>query len=256
MTDAGRQGRPGGWRERRRFLFATIVLTALYLAIQEAWLWGAVELGRRGWTYDDPARLYAEEAAALREQSKAREAALTPHHLHMVFELGLRYGYLSQWLGGYGAQPQEIMRELARPVQANLERLRTLAQSLGIGDIEPLPVRTAADFGQLTQRLEDDAGGVAQRVERATSPRLRHLFMVGVHAGTQLAALESARDVMPIPASALIGKHGTLAGLAQPLWRPLMRVGRGGPEQATAEYRSAIVSLDQALVPAGERGGR
>lgn len=238
---------PGKWRERWRFLVATLVLTLLYLAIQEVWLLAALQLGRAGWTYDDPAQIYAAEAATVAEQSKAREAALGPQHRSAVLELGILYGYLSQWLGGYGAQPEATMRELQRPVEHGIQRLNALAEALGIGPVERLPVRTAADFGQLTQRLEDDAGGVATRVEQVTSPRLRHLFMLGVHAGTEVAALESANDVMPIPASKLIGKHGTLAGVPEPLWRPLARLPQGEKAAALASYRAAIGALDKSF---------
>jgi hypothetical protein len=117
--------------------------------------------------------------------------------------------------------------------------------------VERLPVRTAADFGQLTQRLEDDAGGVAKRVEHATSPRLRHLFMLGVHVGTELAALESAGHVVPIPASKLIGKHGTLAGVPEPLWRPLATLPQGEKAAALAGYRAAIGAVAKSLTPQG-----
>lgn len=243
-------GLPGTWRERWRFLAATLAVTLLYLALQEVWLWAALQLGRSGWTYDDPAKTYAAEAATVAAQSKAREAALSPQHPHAVLELGVWYGYLSQWLGGYGAQPEATMRELEHPVEHVIRRMNTLAEALEIGLVERLPVHTAADFGQLTQRLEDDAGGVASRVEQATSLRLRHLFMLGVHVGTELAALESATDVMPIPATKLIGKHGTLAGVPEPVWRPIARLPEGERTAALARYREAIGALEKSVAGA------
>lgn len=240
----------GKWRERWRFLLATLVLTALYLAIQEVWLWTAQQLGRAGWTYDDPTQIYATEAATVADQSKAREAALGPEYPGAVLELGILYGYLSQWLGGYGVQPEATMRELQRPVERAVQRLKVLGDALGIGPVERLPVRTAADFGQLTQRLEDDAGGVAHRVDQATSPRLRHLFMLGVHVGTELAALDSTSDVMPIPAAKLIGKHATLAGVPEATWRPLARLPGGDKTDALAAYRAAIGALQKSVATA------
>lgn len=240
-------GLPGTRRERWRFLAATLALTLLYLAIQEVWLWAALQLGRAGWTYDDPAKTYAVEAATIAEQSRAREAALGPGFPRAVLELGVLYGYLSQWLGGYGAQPDATMRDLQRPVEHGIQRMNALAAVLEIGPVERLPVRTAADFGQLTQRLEDDAGGVATRVEQATTPRLRHLFMLGVHVGTELAALESANRVLPIPAAKLIGKHATLAGVAEPVWRPLARLPEGEKAAALARYREAMGALAKSV---------
>lgn len=243
-----RGGTPGHrWREWRRFLLATLTLTIMYIAIQEAWLWGATWLGRIGWTVNDPAQTYAEQAAQVAEQSKASEAGLSAQHPRAVFRLGVQYGYLSQWLGGYGAQTEEAMRELSRPVVRTLQDLQGLGQFLGIGAVVPLPVRTAADFSQLTRRLEEDAGGVAARVEQATSPRLRHLFMLGVHCGTELAALESRHDVLPIPDAALIGAHGTLASVPEPLWRPMTRLPSGDKSAALAYYREAADALDKSF---------
>ena len=55
------------------------------------------------------------------------EAALDPHFADRVFRLGFEYGYLSQWLGGYGKQPDAVMQELSRPVAAHRRRLDELA---------------------------------------------------------------------------------------------------------------------------------
>lgn len=236
----------GDWRARWRFLLATLALTLAYLAIQDAWLWVAERLGRSGWTWDDPAQTYAGQAAELARTSAAREAKLSPRHIRAVLELGAQYGYLSEWLGGYGAQPEATLRQLARPVQRNLDVLHALATFLGVGPVVPLPVRTAGDFGQLTQRLESDAGGVAARVEQATSPRLRHLFMLGVHVGVELAALESAGKLMPTPAAGPIGMHATLAGVPQSLWRPLARLDGDDAASVYKSYRAAAVALEQA----------
>jgi hypothetical protein len=237
------------WRERLRFVLATVTLTLLYLAIQQTMLWGVEQVARSGWTYDDPAKVHAQQAAEILKQSQIREVALSPRHPLAAYQLGMQYGYLSQWLGSYGARPEAEMRELAKPLERNLQALRELAQFLGIGAIAPLPVKTAADFGQLAQRLENDAGGVAAKVEQATSPRLRHLFMLGVHTGMQVAALASPHNIDPIPASALIGKHATLAGVPQGLWRLLARLPPGDKASRRDVYREAALAVEQHLLP-------
>jgi hypothetical protein len=241
--------RPNPWRERLRFVLATVTLTLLYLAIQQSILWGVAQLTRSGWTYDDPAKVHAQQATEIHKSSQAREAALSLQHPLVAYRLGMQYGFLSQWLGSYGAQSEAQMRELAKPLESNLKALRELAQFLGVGAIAPLPVKTAADFGLLTQRLENDAGGVAAQVEQATSPRLRHLFMLGVHTGMQVAALASPHDIDPIPASSLIGKHATLAGVPEPLWRPLAKLPPGDKVSRRNAYREAALAVEQPLLP-------
>jgi hypothetical protein len=235
------------WREPQRFLLATMAITLLYLGIQAFWMWGAAELAHVGWTVNDPARTYADEAAEIAEKSGQREAALDPHFPRRVFQLGFEYGYLSQWLGGYGQQPDEVMRQLSRPVEANLRHLDELARQLGVAPVARLPVRTAADFSGLTQRIEIDPEGVAGRIEQVGSPRLRHLFLLAAHVGTMSAALESPPgDVMPIPASQLIGMHATLAGIPEALWRPLSRTSRGTPAEVRGDYNAAAAKLESA----------
>ena len=237
-------GSPSHWRELRRFLLAALALTALYLGIQSIWMWGASQLGQRGWTLNDPALAYAAAAAEIAERSRQREAALDPHFAERVFRLGFEYGYLSQWLGGYGKQPDAVMQELSRPVAAHRRRLDELAAQLGVTPVDRLPVRTAADFSGLTQRIEDDPAGVAGRIEAAGSLRLRHLFLFAAHAGTETAALESLGDLTPIPAAQLIGMHATLAGVPEPLWRPLTRVSGGARETMHRDYQAAVSKVD------------
>jgi hypothetical protein len=53
--------------------------------------------------------------------------------------------------------------------------------------------------------------------------------------------------VVPIPASALMGMHGTLASVPEPLWRPLTRLPQGDKTAALAYYRAAADALDQSL---------
>jgi hypothetical protein len=116
------------------------------------------------------------------------------------------------------------------------------AQFLGVGAVEPLPAHSVDDFIYCTDRLEEDVGGVAARVERVTSTRLRHLFMLGVHAGATRAGLDTRGDPLPPPVL-LIGKHGTLFGMPKSLWHPLAQVPKHRSTRL-ADYFTALQAVD------------
>ncbi len=239
------------WRPWSRFLLATLAVTLLYLAVQALWLRLAQEAAHQGWTVNDPAQTHAQQAAEVAAQSRPREAALDPRWPHWTFQLGYAYGYLSQWLGGYGPQPEALMQQLAQPVAPYQLRMDAVAQAMGVAPVQRLPMRTAADFSELTRRIEEDPAGVAARVEAKGSPRLRHLFLMAAHVGTQSAALDAPpADTLPVPATALIGMHATLAGVPEDQWRPLARAGRGSAEERQREYQQAAGRLERALTAA------
>lgn len=244
------------WRERRRFLLATVVITLLYLGIQEVWMRAAAELAHRGWTVNDPAQTYAAEAMEIAQSSRQRELALGPDFPQKVFRLGFEYGYLSQFLGGYGQQPDAVMQQLSRPVEAHVHRFHALAEQLGVAPITRLPVHTAADFSELTRRIDDDPEGVAMRIEQVGSRRLRHLFLFAAHTGTQAAALETPGDVAPIPATLRIGMHATLAGIPEALWRPLSKTSRGSRAEMHRNYRASVTQLENALADRPAQSGQ
>ena len=53
--------------------------------------------------------------------------------------------------------------------------------------------------------------------------------------------------MLPIPAAALIGAHGTLASVPEPLWRPLTRLPNGDKTAALAYYRASADALDKSF---------
>lgn len=232
------------WRARWRFLLATVVLAVLYLALQEVWERAASKLMYRGWTWDDPAQTYARNAAEIAEQSKVREASLGANVPRAAFDLGVQYGYLSEWLVSRGGLPKQSLQALAeRDLAGNLQQLSLGAKVLGLDAVDPFAARTAADEVDLVQRLDDDVEGVAHRVELATSPRLRHVYMLGALAGVELGRLEPRNELLfPAPAE-LIGMHGTLGGVPASFWRPLTRVDENNRTEARSQYRAAVGSI-------------
>jgi hypothetical protein len=216
-----------------RVLLATLVLALLYVAIDKLWLLATAQLSYAGLMFVDPARGYRDEAATVADRSQARESDLDPAIPATVFRLGVEYGYLSERRENVAA-PMENLR---------LASFEEHAGALGLTSVAPLPVPGDVDFLWSSQRLEDDPSGVATEVEHATSPRLRHLFLLGAHAGSELARLSEFYGISSVPAATpLVGMHAVLSGVPEPLWRGLMRVSQR-PEAALPEYTQRVTEL-------------
>jgi hypothetical protein len=227
-----------------RFLIASFALAALYWGMGEAWTLGALQLMYAGWTWDDPARTHAAEAERIAAESTGHEAALGAGHPQTVFRLGVQYGNV-------GVRRAEARSRKAAPADAldrDVSFIDEQARFLGIAPVDPPPL--SADY-RFAQRLEDDVGGVAARIESATSPRLRHLFMLGALAGGELALLDAEDEPVPAPID-LIARHAVVSGIPAPLWHAITRVSRN---RATAarNYRAAVDAIDGYLSPRDRR---
>ena len=232
------------WRAASRFALSTLTLALLYVALNGLWQSVGAQFMYIGWFLVDPAKSDASDAAKLAQGSAAREARLAPEHWRAAFRLGLLYGYLSS------TQRQTADRQALRDIEGKLRDMDTQSRLLGIAVVEPLPKSVE---GLLVNRFEEDRGGVAARVGRATSERLGHLFLLGAHVGDELSELELLDDFLRPPAGLYIAEHGVLAGVPEPLWRPLTRlwtlrgVLRSDKHTALAGYTSAIDALDRYL---------
>jgi hypothetical protein len=241
------------WRSLRRFLLATIVLAMLYLAIEQAWYWGWMMVMYGGLSRDDPAQTYASQAVEIASQSQAREGSLGRGHARATFDFGVQYGYLSQWLTRHAKLPKEALQaRVEKELPGHLQQMSDSGQTLGIKDEETQKFFThpAGDDFDLPKRLEDDAIGAAHRVELATSPRLRHVFLLGAMAGIELGRLEPGDEQLLWAPAALIRMHGTLGGVPAELWRPLTRVDGLGRAGALRRYRAAVDALSGHLAAA------
>jgi hypothetical protein len=244
--------RPGAsWRSFRRFLLATIVLAALYIAIQEAWYRAGLWWMYRGWSWSDPTQVHAQAAAEIAARSLEREAGLGAGRARAAFDVGVEHGYLSEWLTRHAGEPKQALVALAgKEISANVERLNAGAEALGLADEPALAPRPARDEYELQQRIEADAAGAARVVEQATSERLRHVFLLGAMAGITLGRLEPSDGVRLWAPADLIGLHGTLGGVPESLWRPLTRVDGISRAAELRRYRIAVEALSRSLATA------
>lgn len=231
-------------RAALRFLIATIAVTGLYLAVQQLQLSLVGAAARKGWFAGNPTAELAGEAREVAERSAAAEAKLTPQHAVAAWQLGYMLGMLSQVLGGYAGQDNEAVARFRASVESELQ---PLAMFLGVGPVAPLPVRTARDFAQIRERMEADEWGLAAKVEAATSPRIGHLFMLGLQVGITAASMNTPR-LLPLPPAKLIGRHATLAGLPPESWEPLTRIDQSGDAKAAGEAYLAAVSRLEAVI--------
>jgi hypothetical protein len=226
------------WRTLARFLLAAVLLSLLYGTLEDIWIWGTDKLMRVGWWAWDPAEQYAEQAVEVAKQSNALEAVLSKGHPRRVLEFGICYGVLSSRRPPSGAPGLNESKN-----DSQLHQLQTDAEFLRIGTVEPLVLVDIDMLGQISWHLELDDGGIAARVEQVTSPRLRHLFLLGAHVGTEITALVAQDDLTPFPPFELIGMHATLAGVPEPLWRPLARLPLGDSVQQVSSYLAAVQVL-------------
>lgn len=251
MSDAPQKPSPD-IRGLPRFLAATVVVALLYIGLQEAWVAAGHSLVQRGWA---PSWVLAgnQENAAKRiaTDSAAREAALTPMHRRAAFLLGFNVGYAAGGLGAAATWNESARAQMKKVLEPREQAAKQLATFLGTGDVTPLRAETPADNLRLPAAIDADENGLASRVETATTPRHKELYLLGAHVGViaaevDLAALQG-NGIWPVPPLA-IARHATLAGVPRDLWSPLQQVAEGGPPNQTADrYRAAVTALDQAL---------
>ena len=233
----------------RRMLVATLALTLLYIALHELMLWSATVLYSGGWMATVFQRDLDQEARRVAEVSAARDAQLSPEYRVSAWWLGVHLGYLSQYLGSFGSSDTPV-REQARAAMARrLAETRELANFLGIGPVYALESSTAAQFSGLPARIEADEGGVGARIEERTTPRHKHLYLIGMHVGTTLASMQGEGWRRGIVPSQYIARHATLAGIAREKWEPLARLPGGATRaEVVRSYEEAMRAVHQAIL--------
>jgi len=234
-----------------RVLLYTLALALAFLALGRLQMavfgMPATErlLQRWGWIGGSDDTRWQQQAAEVAEASQPRLAALPTGHRRGILELGFQIGYVSHWLGGYALAPAEVRdRMRARQLQ-RLSRARELAQGYGVGDVDALQVASLRDFTELTTRQEADESGIAARVEARLSPLHRHLYLLGVHLGAEWSRIEDTKGELSLPPATTIRRHAVLAGVAAPLWQPLVQAPQPAeaPTAVVGRYRDGLAAL-------------
>ena len=233
----------------RRMLVATIALTVLYIALQELLLGSANVLFSGGRMATVFQRDLDQEAKRVAEASAPREAQLTAEHRVAAWWLGVHLGYLSQYLGSFGTSDTPVRQQAHAGSARRIAAAQDLADLLGIGPVHPLESSTAAQFSNLTARIEADEGGVGARIVERTTLRHRHLYFMGMHVGMTRASMQGEGWRRIIVPSQQIARHATLAGLAREQWEPLVRLpSRATQAEVLESYEASERIVQQALL--------
>jgi hypothetical protein len=235
----------------RRMLVATIALTLLYIALQELLLGSATVLFSGSWMATAFQRDLDQEARRVAEASATREAQLTAEHRVAAWWLGVHLGYVSQYLGSFGSSDTTVRQQAHEASARRIAAAQDLADLLGIGPVHPLESSTAAQFSNLTARIEADEGGVGARIAERTTPRHKHLFLLGMHVGMTRASMQGEGWRRGIVPGQQIARHATLAGLSREQWEPLVRLPSGATRaEVVKSYEASERVVQEAILSA------
>jgi hypothetical protein len=222
---------------------AFIALERLQLALFTAPA-TATLLQRVGLLDADPAARLAKEAEQVAAASRDALQRLPHGHRSAALRLGFELGAISQLVGSYAMSPPEVQAAARQRAAPRLVAARQQAQALGLGEVEPLPVRSLREFTELGARYEADENGLAARVEQQLSPLHRHLLLLGVQVGAEAARVEDSGGRFALPPATPIRRHAVLAGIGAAVWQPLTVEPRDEtPAQVQQRYRAAVDTL-------------
>jgi hypothetical protein len=238
--------------ERGRIIGITIVITILYLLLQQVWL-GVADLVS--------GHTFLERPGAAELEQKAKEVAMqsenalrsTPAGTRQnIVQLGFYLGFVSQVVGSFAMSAEAVQAQARQLTEPSLLEANRLSQILGLGPVNALTTRTLDDFARLTNRIEADETGLAGRITRTYSPHHYHLFLLGMHLGTEAARIQGTAGSLSLPPRAQIRLHATLTGIPPAIWEPLAAAPgyREQPSEVVARYRNGLTALLASLSPA------
>lgn len=233
-----------------RFVVATAALIGLYVGLDSVAFWLFVQ----GSELRSASKLGlgASQAAidAVAQSSRARESALPPTHRLAAFDFGLRMG-IAAAMAGQATSPGLSAEQRAAAVREAQDFVDEgdLARTLIGTRVQVLQSADFGDWSRLPQRIEADEGGIAARIESATTARHRHLYMLGMQVGRAVWAPRTLRESLGEPLAEAVALHASLAGLPKRLWEPLVYVQPVGKDsERRARYEAAVEVVRQALL--------
>jgi hypothetical protein len=248
------QARSSTWSETWRVLAYTLVIALAFIALGRLQLAvfsasGTEKLLQQVGLIDrNPDAKLLEQAAQVAAESRDALHRLPAGHRLATMRLGYELGYTSQLVGAFAMSPADVQAKARTLGEPHLALAREQARQLGLGDVGALPVHTLKDFTELNQRYEDDENGLAARVQQQLSPLHRHLYLLGVHLGTEAARVEGSGGQFALPPATLIRRHATLAGVDPALWQPLtLEPHDETAAQVLSRYRAALNALGAGL---------
>lgn len=183
----------------------------------------------------------AEQVAAASRDAMQR---LPRGHRLTTFNLGFGLGFASQLVGSYARSAPETQAEVRQLAEPHLAAARQQAQALGLGQVEPLPVRNLGEFTALPERYEADENELAAGLQQRLSPLHRHLYLLGAQVGLVMARADISGGRFASPPAASIRRHAVLAGIDAAVWQPLIVEPRDAtPAQVVQRYRAAVDAL-------------
>jgi hypothetical protein len=256
------QIRNPGWSETWRVLAYTVAIALGFVALSRLQLasfraFGDEQaLARLGLLDGHPEDKLREQAAQVAADSSQALLRLPAGHRLATLRMGYGLGYTSQLTGAFAMSPPDIQAKALALGQPHLQFAREQALHLGLGDVAALPVRSLKEFTELNLRYEADPQGLAARVQSVLSPLHRHLYLLGVHLGTESARVEGSAGQLALPPASLIRLHATLAGVPPALWKPLTVAPQNDepPAQVLSRYRAALSALAAGLEQASDGG--
>jgi hypothetical protein len=133
--------------------------------------------------------------------------------------------------------------------EPSVQEANRFANILALGAVHPLESSTLDEFARLSERIEGDEIGLADLITRTLSPHHRHLYLLGMHLGTEFARIESSGGTLSLPPYEPIRRHATLAGIIPSLWTPLAAAPQVGeqPMEVQTRYKQGIRALMESL---------
>jgi len=231
-----------------RVIVFTLTITALYLLLQhiELLLFGmAFEKGAFDWVTASRFDSEAEKVAAASREALAR---LPPESRIFAWRLGFQLGYVSEYAGSVAMSEPAVREKANQLVAPRMNDAERLARALGVGRVSPLAVRNIQEFGSLRQRIETDESGIGGRIAEKLSPYHRHLFLLGMHIGSEMAMIEATQGTLTNPPRDEIRRHAGIVGIQPQIWAPLTESPSGEqPQQVWSRYQNGIAAIEHSI---------